>query len=276
MLNVNISVLGGDKRSLYAAEYFKSKEYLTDVFCEDFPSDYHSALSRADVVFLGLPAVKDGLVNIPLSRCRLEFRELLAVCKKGAVIAAGRLTNEQRDIIEASGLRWTDYSEDEIFQLENALYTAEGALASLIQATSGSLRDMKILITGGGRISKALCSILASMPCEVCVYARNPLQRCTFALWGRETYDALGSLGDFDAVINTVPCDILTRDILSTAKEDTPIIDLSARPGYVNKEICRSLGLRLIYLPGIPLLSAPRSAGISAAMAAERMFNILK
>ncbi len=269
----NVFVLGGDKRSRYIAEYFKNTALcLTDLTSSLTESD-RKKLADADLVILGLPAVLNGMVNMPLADFSLPFDKLLTLLGEKTKVAGGRFDKNSRELMEKKNIRWADYSEDEIFQLENAFYTAEGAVSTLVANTESSLWGMNILITGGGRIAKALCSILSSCSCRVSVYARNPVVRTSFALGGFETLDFLKNLEGFDAVINTVPADIFSDGVMKTLGRDSIVVDLSQRPGYVSKTLCEELGLKLLYLPGIPLTSAPRSAGISAARAAERIFK---
>lgn len=273
MKNCKVFVCGGDKRSVYMARYFEKEGYSVDTFGLGIGDESLLGLKDADMLVMGLPAVKNGMVNMPLSNGTLAFDTLIESCSEGTRIAGGRFTPEDTAAIERRGLICADYSEDEIFRVENALYTAEGTLCAIIQNTDKSLCGMKLLVLGGGRISKALCALLAGAPCSMTVYARSPLQRSFFTMRGIKTYDTPDTLNGFDVIINTIPADILPYDILKNADKDSLIIDLSARPGYVNKEACKELGIRLMYLPGIPLTSAPCSAGISAARAAERMLG---
>ncbi len=269
----NVFVLGGDKRSRYIAEYYRNTALcVTDLTASMTESD-RKKLADADLVILGLPAVLNGMVNMPLADFSLPFDKLLDLLGDKTKVAGGRFDKNSRELMEKKNIKWADYSEDEIFQLENAFYTAEGAVSSLIGNTESSLWGMNILITGGGRIARALCSILRGYSCKISVYARNPIVRTSFALDGFEALDSLTNLKGFDAVINTVPADIFPKSIMETLGKDAVVLDLSQRPGYVSKTLCEELGLGLLYLPGIPLTSAPRSAGISASRAAERIFK---
>lgn len=269
----NVFVLGGDKRSRYIAEYFRNTALcLTDLTAAMTKSD-EKKLADADLVILGLPATLNGMVNTPLADFDLPFEKLLDMVGEKTILAGGRFDKDARELMENKNIKWTDYSEDEIFQLENAFYTAEGAVSALVENTESSLWGMNILITGGGRIAKSLCSILGGVSCKISVYARNPIVRTSFALDGFGTVDSLANPEEYDAVINTVPADIFSETVMEKVRKDAIIIDLSQRPGYVSKKLCDELGLRLLYLPGIPLKSAPRSAGISAARAVERIFK---
>lgn len=269
----NVFLCGGDLRSIYMARYFADKGCRVHTYGHgDTDNSGLHSVKNADVVVLGLPAVKDGVVNMPLCDTVLKFEELLDMCSEGAFVAGGRFTAQDADCAKKHSVTLADYSKDEIFQIENAFYTAEGAICALIENTSRSLCGMRILITGYGRISKAICSLLSSAPCRITVYARSAEQRAWCEAQGIITLNTLEDLREYDALINTVPADILPGRGLSTLCKEAIIIDLSARPGYVDKQACSNLGLNLIYLPGLPLTSAPCSAGETAARAIERMY----
>ena len=270
LLKMNrIFVCGGDIRSVYMAQHLKDKGFEVSLFGHGENDDDFSDITRADTVILGLPAFRDKAVNMPCVDRRILVDDLIAGCKSCSLLAGGRFTPEELQKITNAGIDCFDYSDDENFQIMNALYTAEGTIAYLISNTSLSVIDMKILITGYGRISKALCNLLTSWPCRVSVYARKDADRSMCLCRGFNVLESLAELSGFDVIINTVPADIFTEDALETIKTGGVIMDLSQRPGYVNKELCRKHGIKLMYLPGIPLTGAPQSAGIAAAKAVE-------
>ena len=266
-----IFVCGGDLRSEFIADYFRSVGKKVYVYGSGSDNDELSKVEECSSVILGLPAVKGKNVYMPRSSEVLGYDTLIRAVPRGAYLFGGRLTEDFVCMAKSRGIGAYDYSEDEIFQTENALYTAEGAVCSIIENTDISLNGMKILIIGGGRISKALCALLGSAPCRIDVYARRELQRTFFAMRGHRVTGNLGNFYDYDVIVNTVPGDIFSESLMREIKKDSLVMDLSARPGYVPVDICKKLGLKLLYLPGIPLTSAPRSAGIAAARAIERI-----
>lgn len=261
----NVLVYGGDLRSVYMAEYIGSLGYEVTLGGHEVAIDGKEF--QSDVIILGLPAVKNGMVYAPRSKEMLSFEEFLKLCRRGSFVAGGKFSDANKDLACQYGVRLFDYARDEIFQVENAFYTAEGAVSVLISNTGRSLREQKVLVAGYGRISRALCSMLMSLGCSVSVYARNPVARAWCQSRGIKALDDLENMGLYDAVINTVPADIFTCEVLSTVKGEAVVMDLSAAPGYVDKDVCAHLGIKLIYLPGLPLSSAPCSAGEAAARA---------
>ena len=258
-------------RSEFIADYFRTIGKKVYVYGSGSDDDEFSKVEECSSVILGLPAVKGKNVYMPRSSEVLDYDTLIMAMPRGACLFGGRLTEDSVRMAESRGIGAYDYSEDEIFQTENALYTAEGAVCSIIENTDISLNGMKILVIGGGRISKAVCALLGSAPCRIDVYARRELQRTFFAMRGHYVTGNLGNFYDYDVIVNTVPGDIFSENLMREVRKDSLVVDLSARPGYVPKDICEKLGLKLLYLPGIPLVSAPRSAGIAAARAIERI-----
>lgn len=266
----NIFVCGGDVRSKYIAQYFKSKNYKVTTFGHGESGENHENLQSADIVALGLPATKEDRVYMPMSQEKLLFSELLNMCLPNAIVCGGRFAPADRLEAERRKIRLWDYSEDEIFQLENAFYTAEGALARLIENTAISAGHCSILVAGYGRIGKALATLLSDSFWNLCIYARRAESRAEIGAKGISTISSVSDLGKYDVIINTVPHSIFNEASLKSIKAEALIMDLSASPGYVDKALCQKLGKRLMYLPGIPLWSAPQSAGTSAAKAVER------
>lgn len=274
-----ILVCGGDVRSIYMARLFQKYGKEVKLYALDNLLQKHSMrkseiseVKDADAVVFGLPAVKNDMtVNAPMCDEIIEFENILKQISRNTVVAGGRFSDAALGLLAGYNLKSIDYSTDEVFQIENAFYTAEGAVETIISNTEKSTSELKILITGYGRISKALCSMMASLGSEITVYARKAEQRAWAAMHGYAETNNLTHLGEFDVIVNTVPYELFSANQLDTVKKDGVIIDLSARPGYVDKEMCDKLKIKLIFLPGLPALSAPRSAGEAAARAVIRM-----
>jgi len=141
----------------------------------------------------------------------------------------------------------------------------------IIKNTIKSISELKILIVGYGRISKALCKMFSAFNSEITVYARRLESRAWASMLGCKEISELNGLKKYDLIVNTVPYEILCEKELDMIREDALIVDLSARPGYVSKEECEKRKIKLLFLPGIPATSAPKSAGEAAARAVMRI-----
>lgn len=285
-MSCKILVCGGDMRSIYMADLFDKKGYNVQMCMTDESSaaeyDFKyttlkDGLRGAEIILLGLPAVKNDMtVNCPLSKEKPLFEQILKKTDKKTVIAGGRFSAAARLMAADYGITLLDYSSDEVFQIENAFYTAEGAVEAIIKNTVRSLGELKILVAGYGRISRALTKFLIVLGSDITVYARKAEQRAWAKMHGMETIDTIGALDKYDVVINTAPSELFGRESIATAHKCVLFVDLSARPGYVSREICEECGAKLIFLPGLPAVSAPRSAGEAAARAVIRMYNSIQ
>ena len=77
--------------------------------------------------------------------------------------------------------------------------------------------------------------------------------------------DGLADLRDwlcsFDLLVNTVPAPILGLEELSALKEGALVLDLASRPGGVDWESARALGVRAVHALSLPGKTAPVTAG---------------
>ena len=275
-----IAICGGDVRSLYMGKLFKNKGYDVCVCLTDkAEGEKHglefvrpeTALKCADVVIMGLPAVNSQMtVNAPMCADKMNYGELLHSLKDGCILCGGRFSAQA--VLDAAdcGFEVFDYSADEVFQIENAFYTAEGAIEAIIKNTVRSLGELSVFVTGFGRISRALTEFLSAMGSSVTVYARKAEQRAWAKRVPCNVTDEISDLSAYDVIVNTVPFCLLGADKLQTVGKDALIVDLSARPGYVSSEGCKRLGINLAFLPGLPSVSAPCSAGEAAGRAVMR------
>lgn len=271
-----IIMCGGDMRSVYMANFFKERGFdVSACFIDDEilksekirKTDLSGDFSGADALVFGLPATMNGMVYAPLSKGE-NFADVLRKFSKDTLVCGARF--KDADISLAKGFDVFDYSEDETFKLENAVYTAEGALEAVIKNTSRSLGEMSVFVGGYGRIARVLSGYLKNMGSRVTVYARRAEVRDEAKSQGLFTVENAENLGDYDVIINTAPAKIFKKVALAEVKKDALIVDLSARPGYVSKDDCENLNLNLIFLPGLPSVCAPRSAGEAAGRAVLR------
>ena len=129
-----------------------------------------------------------------------------------------------------------DYSADEAFLLENAYITAECALSILMNSFEKILCGSKMLVLGYGRIGEYLSEMLIDLNVDLYVYARREEKKKRAELAGAKTVN-LSELGKykFDAVLNTVPQKIISKEITDSMK-DTLFLELASAPGGFEDE----------------------------------------
>ena len=162
-----------------------------------------------------------------------------------------------------------DYTKDEIFQLRNALPTAEGALTIAMSELRRTLRGSQALVIGYGRIGKLLADLLRNMGASVTVAARKNTDRTLAQLHGCQsipiheapTKNALILPQVYHVIFNTVPVKLIDEAILQKIPEETVLIDLASAPGGIDYDAANRLGRKTVLALSLPGKVAPITAG---------------
>lgn len=160
-------------------------------------------------------------------------------------------------------LRFVDYGRDERVTARNAVPTAEGAIQIAMEQLNVTLWRSNCLVVGFGRIGKVLARVLHGLGANVTVSARSAADRGLIEALGYEA-DETGvySKGlDYACVFNTVPAPVLPEAQLLRVPRDCLLIDLASRPGGVDFNACRALGLQAVHALSLPGKAAPATAG---------------
>ena len=158
----------------------------------------------------------------------------------------------------------------------NAVPTAEGAIELAISETPITIRNSKCLVLGYGKVGKVLAHSLHALGAKTYVAARKYADLAFIESHGCHPLtmqETTTRLGEFDIIFNTVPALILDAEGLSKIPKSTLIIDLSSKPGGVDFEVAKELGLRVIWALSLPGRIAPVTAGI---IIKDTITNILR
>ena len=235
-----------------------------------------------------VPFSKDGVHLNTGSDLSLPLSQLGESLRPGQILAGGAIPREFADSLGASQITVVDLMQDENFLQENASFTAEGLLASLIYETPFSLRGKRLLLLGCGRCGKELCRLFVPITQDapggqspqdipggqtpgavfpglsITVCDRDPAA----LLWARERGIAAFLPGelmlrklDFDLVVNTIPAPLLTEESLRRLPSHCVLFDIASAPfGFSPKDINKR-PLKLVRCPGIPGKTMPKTAG---------------
>ena len=173
------------------------------------------------------------------------------------------VTAENGRIIAPPAMRTgIPYYTDEIYALENAALTAEGAAELLMRRLPGALARTPILIAGYGRIGSRLAALLDGLGARITVAARNPVQRAAARSRGHNSVDITHIVPAFEALINTVPAPVLEGDYGGAL-----CLDLASAPGGWKDDT------PVLKAPGLPGLYAPKAA---AGIMADAIYRVLE
>ena len=263
-------ILGGDKRQIYLARAMASDGLDVRISCLERGEGtdtleqvgHEKLIADCDVILLPLPVTKDGkTLNTPLSEVQIPLDDNFAVLFSGKRVYGGMMEKLLKTSSLWDSVSAFDYYVREELLVGNAVLTAEGAIGMAIQEYEGALNSSRILVTGFGRIGKALCLSLKGLGAQVDCAARKAADLTAIRALGctpvryEEIRDA------YDVIFNTVPAQVLTAQRLSCQRPDTLLIELASQPGGMDLEAAHRLGLRVCDGPSLPGRMSPRAAG---------------
>ncbi|MBE6884467.1 MAG: dipicolinate synthase subunit DpsA [Ruminococcaceae bacterium] len=281
------AVVGGDLRQARLANALAVSGYTVyglffdlDVYVSDKiirSENIREALEKSNVIVLPLPAsLDDKTVNSMLSTREIPLDDCLRYAKPGSILVGGMLSKEFRERAEERGITTEDYAKREEFAVLNAVPTAEGAVAIAMAERAATIRGSKCLVTGYGKVGKRLAALLCAMGANVSVAARKPKDLAEIEANGMSAMHISGlsgGAGDFEVLFNTVPAMIFGEDILRALRRDCLVLDLASKPGGVDFEMAKRLGIHTIWALSLPGKVAPITAG---DIMRDTILNILR
>lgn len=279
------AVLGGDLRQAWLAGRLAeggSRVFaaLLDGGMELSPriekkADPQEAVARADVVVLPLPVTADGVhLNAPFSPTALPLEELFPLLE-GKLVLGGKTDGLPQQLARRWGVELVDYFEREELAVLNSIPTAEGALELAMAELPTTLFGTRVLVTGFGRVARVLCRLLVAMGAQVTVAARRHSDFAWIRIFGAcpVHVEALAHhAAGCDLVFNTVPAPLFGSKVLAALPRDAVLIDLASKPGGVDLEAARNLGVKTVWALSLPGKVAPISSGEAIK---DTLLNIL-
>ncbi len=253
---MKIYVLGLDKRTAYCAMYLKEKFKNSVILC-----DNAQCIFEPDVLVLPYVSFKKGrCLNLP--EC-VPASSVLDKMHEGSVLFAGMLYKELEAECHERGITLFDYFESEDLTVKNAHLTAEGAIEMIMRNTDKAIGDMRIAITGFGRVALACAEKLSCLGTKITILARKESAQEEALSLGYESADICDGkvLESADVIINTVPAKVLDERMLSHAKSCKYILDLASSPFGTDFEAALDLGIKAETAPGLPAICASATAG---------------
>lgn len=284
---LRIAVIGGDERQIYCAKKLSELGFETAVFGFDNYSgdvglctrckEYCDAASFADVIILPLPVSRDGkTVSLQYSDIQLTVEGLFENVKKDVIFLGGNPSEEILGVSKKLGFDIVNYFDREELVIANAFLTAESAVALAMNECKFSVKDAPVLVLGYGRIGKMLCHILKSMGAYVYASARKRRDFEWIRSYGYSpvaTSNICDTVSECRLVFNTIPGLVLCENELYCLPSDALIVDLASKPGGVDFDVAKKLGLKVIWALSLPGKCKPESAG---KIVADTVIGILE
>lgn len=282
----NFAVIGGDSRQARLCGLLVQEGHHVRAFALErcnLPSQavqcdtVREACTEADCIVLPMPLSREqGMLNAPLAREAVPVCDVFAGMEAGMLACGGAVDEQSRQLAKKQGIRLVDYLEREELAVANAVPTAEGAIQIAMEELPVTISGSNCLVIGSGRIGKALSARLRALGASVAVSARKPQDlACIRAMGNRplRTSSLEYELSGFDAIFNTVPAPVLGKAQLRRVRGDALIIDLASRPGGVDFDYARELGLQVHWALSLPGKVAPLT---SAEIVRDTVCNIME
>ena len=159
------------------------------------------------------------------------------------------------------GLCYHVMMEDKGTTVKNAVPTSEGVIAYLIHNLQRTIANSRILVIGYGVCGRDLSLRLAALGSSVSALVRNREKECTAQADSvTPIYFSEPALSGFDAIINTVPAQVISDEALRHT-DGALLIDIASAPYGFDMEIAKKLNSCSALLPGIPGKYAVQTAG---------------
>lgn len=283
-----VSVIGGDLRQLTIAGMLAADGYDViiygfdrDIKTDDLAhADNLSAALDSEIIILPVPVTFDNIkVNMPFSDEVLTLKSLTDGINPLSIVFGGRISRTLSSELESRGIMHRDYMKRDELAIRNAVPTAEGAIEIAISETPITLHGSKCLVMGYGKVGKVLARFLDGLGANTYVEARKYADLALIESHGcipLTMKEAKTRINEFDVIFNTIPALVLTKDVLSGVNPNSLIIDLASKPGGVDFESARELGVKVIWALSLPGKVAPVTAGIIIKDTITNMLNELE
>ena len=284
MTKTTFGIMGGDLRSAYAALYFAKQGYRVCAAGLENAPILPAALKcsakealAADAVVLPLPLLDGkGMLFAPFAEAPVDAFSLVDMSRAGGVLLGGRVPRALAAHAEKHGRILLDYFAEESLQLRNAVPTAEGTLAILMEELPVTVHGAQVAVTGFGRTAQTVARLLQAVGARVTVVARKTAARALAQTMGLETlsFEMLErGTHRFDALVNTVPAPVLTGEMLAGLGKDCVLVDIASAPWGFDAGAAESLGFRARRAPALPGRTAPATAGTIVAQTVLEMLE---
>ncbi|MBQ8246975.1 MAG: dipicolinate synthase subunit DpsA [Lachnospiraceae bacterium] len=265
-------LIGGDSREKYLA-YQLERKGIEIIHPEqvDRLKD-----KKADFIVLPTPVTMDRFtVKATEGQRKVTLKEILEITEKGQPIFGGMFPAEFRKALEEKGAVIYDFMKMDDIAIQNAVATAEGAIAEAVFMSNEVIHGQEVLVLGYGRCAEVLADKLKGMAAKVTVMARREEARSRAWTFGNEilAFDDLQEIEKFHYIFNTVPSMCITKDWIDRLNRYCCIVDIASKPGGVDFDYCSKKGIRAKLCGSLPGRYAPKTSG---ELLAKKIESILK
>lgn len=265
-------LIGGDSREKYLAYQLERKgiEMIHPELVDRLKD------KKADIILLPTPVSMDHFtVKATEGQRKVNLKEVLEIAEKDQLIFGGMFPEDFRVALEEKGAVVYDFMKMDDIAIQNAVATAEGAIAEAVFMSNEILHGQEVLVLGYGRCAEVLANKLKGLSARVTVMARREEARSRAWTFGNDIleFGNVEDIGKFHYIFNTIPSMCITREWIDRLNRYCCIIDIASKPGGTDFDYCSKKGIRAKLCGSLPGRYAPKTSG---ELLAQKIESILK
>lgn len=276
LTNLHIAVIGGDARQLEIIRKLLELDAIVYIIGFDLLNNGFIGANQVkidEIDFSTLHALilpvggtsVNGEISTTFSKENVVLKEeYINKTSKKCIIYTG-VGNSYLDNIEQTLDRKVVriFDRDDI-AIYNSIPTVEGTIMMAIQNTDYTIHGSKVVVLGLGRTGMSVARAFRGLGAKVKVGVNRPehlARAIEMGLDGFYTDKLSENVQDTDILINTVPKQIITSNVISKMQSSAIILDLASKPGGTDFRYAEKRGIKAILALSLPGLVAPKTAG---------------
>ncbi len=268
---MKLLIIPADKRQKYMAKSLEENGVECVFYNPNLPMG--NTERQFDGVIFPLPSVKFSRIN-----CEYEVKaeNIFPLVKKGGLVFLAMADENLISCIKNAELEFFDYYEREELIILNAALTAQGVLELVLINSDVCLNELNVLVTGYGKTGQAIAEVLKNNGVKVTVCARRERDRAKVRVKNMKaiSFDEIRDMAEsFDFLINTVPEQVIGKNLLSQFKENCIFLEIASKPYGIDISSAERMSKKVIIASSLPGKYTPRSAGVFIA---QTILNIVK
>lgn len=272
-----IAVIGGDARYLELIRQLQTlpnttivlvgfdniEQGFTGLTQVDF-SDLK--VEKLDVIILPITGTnEEGNVEIVFSDQSIKLpEEWFHRLKKGASVFTGIASEYLTSVTKEAGISLIPLLNRDDVAIYNSIPTAEGTIMMAMENTDYTLHSSKVVVVGFGRVGHTVANKFSALGAQVSVSARSIRDLARINEMGLSAIpleDLSDHVNNCDLLINTIPAQVIAKQIIQQLPGHGIIIDLASKPGGTDFEYAEQRGIKAILAKSLPGIVAPKTAG---------------
>lgn len=269
-MQYKVGIAGGDLRQRYLAQLWigngQHPVYGAALCPADSPMEgltecsLEELLDTVQVIGGPVPFSRDGM---HVTGTSMQIEEFAGRLGSGQMLFAGVIPASIARYLRRRAVRFVDYMQLEQVAVQNAVATAEGAIAEGIRLWPENLAGSACLVLGYGRCGRSLAMRLKQFGGLVSVYARRKEVRAQIAADGLQPVDQeqlKEALQVHPLVWNTIPANVFTEELAGMLPKEHILLELASGQGCISRELMQQWGIHQVRCPGLPGRYAPKTS----------------